>query len=208
MPAEGLQNLGFTPKLTLIDSYANGSLDIGFAMKFNIMSLDEFKSQPGDVDDIYGRYVSNHLIETSVTFKAREKINIGIQLKIILTHGLELFRPFWLVPLPKPIGCVVVYVQGDIPQLVPLGQKFDDKTWNDAKNGKGTDKSGNAKAWKAMGDKSLMKNWMGIWIKIGATGAVDFTTPGFDLRIPQGAIGEIGQNDGKTFHKHLDSSVS
>jgi hypothetical protein len=34
------------------------------------------------------------------------------------------------------------------------------------------------------------------------------TTPGFDIVIPRGAVGEIGFKDGHTYHKHMGSKVT
>jgi hypothetical protein len=46
VPAEALQNLGLTPKIALLDSVATGSLDFGFAIKFNIgMQLEVFTQE-------------------------------------------------------------------------------------------------------------------------------------------------------------------
>lgn len=105
MLAEKMQNLGFTPKLTLIDSYVNGSLDVGFTLNLNIMPKAEFLGLKGSSkEEVNNSYVHDAFQEGSIFVRAAEDINIGLQLEVVLQAGAELFCAFWLTPTPEPIG--------------------------------------------------------------------------------------------------------
>jgi hypothetical protein len=154
VPAEALQNLGLTPKIALLDSVSTGSLDFGFAIKFNVIGLDAFKSLGGSTkEDKYDNYVSNFIKEISIHIKVREEINIGMQLEVVVQGGLEMFCPFWIVPFYPwivPGGCELVASEANITARLDDGwpKKFDQKTWDKVKDGKPVKEGRNNKAWK------------------------------------------------------------
>jgi hypothetical protein len=147
VPLEGLQNLGMTPKLAVIDSYATGSIAVGFSLKFSMIPLDSFKDLEGPTEDKFGQYVSSFLKEVSIWFQAREEIEIGLQFEIYLQAGIEYFCAWWLWPVPGFAACSLSVLPADISQNVNNPFKdFNHDEWGKV-NGGTSDKKG-ASAWK------------------------------------------------------------
>lgn len=95
MPLEHLQHSGFTPRFTLINSYAHGSYDIGFSMKFKMAHRTDFHELRGGKKDKFERFVNIFLREVVVTLHAREDIKIGMQMEMQVSAGYELFCAWW-----------------------------------------------------------------------------------------------------------------
>jgi hypothetical protein len=147
MPLETIQNLGFTPKVTLIDSYASGAFDVGFVVKFRPLDFAAFSGIKGEsAGDKFGGFIGGFLQEVSVYVMAAQEIKLGLQAEIVTKRGVEWFCAFWLWPDLGAAGCVVVMGEEDIAQLVnPKDWKFSDKKWGDMN---GQKKSGKGGAWK------------------------------------------------------------
>lgn len=193
-PVQKLQNLGFTPKLTLIDSYGSGTLDVGFNLTFGIMKHDDLEELDGPKEDKINQYVGNYLQSAAIYWSAPEDIKLGLQLEIDLSAGIEWFCSWWLLPV-EPwivfIGCSTAVIVEDFAQMTGESKtnKFDHDSWDDMKKNGGKGKSRHGKAWKvsqtfteiekrlmtfqSFGMKMLMENGFGIWTRIGATGAVN-----------------------------------
>jgi hypothetical protein len=147
VPLKGLQDLGLTPKLAVIDSYATGSIAAGFSLKFSIISLDSFKHLKGSTEDKFGRYIGDFIEEVSIWFQAREEIKIGLQFEIYVQAGIEYFCAWWLWPVPDFASCSTSVLPADISQNVNDPFKdFDHEEWEKIRDGTSDKKL--AAAWK------------------------------------------------------------
>ncbi|KAF1961706.1 hypothetical protein CC80DRAFT_574287, partial [Byssothecium circinans] len=154
--------------------------------------------------DRFQSFLARHIQEAHIGVEAYMDIDVGLQVEWDLKGGVEWFCSWMLFPVVGQQTCLPILMLGNTPFQGP--DNFDNKMHEKAMDlGK---KGRFLRGWQNFGIKMLMNNGFGVYLRVGALGETNFTTPGLDLRIPRGEVAEVRWKDGEIMTKDRHAQIN